>query len=813
MSTAVLKPEETQLRGLTAAEVAERVARGEVNRASHSHWADYRDILARNLFTLFNGLIVPAAIALIVLDEWRGAVAVSGLALINTVIGLFQEVRAKRHLDRLAILAEPKARVIRDGEPQTIPAGEVVRDDCLVLASGEPVLADGPVLSARHLEIDEALLTGESDPIAVPVGRQLLSGSFCVAGEGVYRAEKIGAEAYAYRTGAEARRYAFQASPMQHTINRLIQILTATAIVLCLLYVVLYFVRGFPLTDLVEMIAATITSMIPQGLVLFTTLAFIIGAVRMSGRGAIVQRLSAVESMAAINVLCLDKTGTLTTNRLVLDQIRVVDPNTSEEEVRRKLARFASASLDERNKTVQALRETLGPPGTMEVLDRLPFKSQNRYSAVRVRPEGGAELTLVLGASESLQPFFSKEGSGGEKAWPELLPSGLRLLMFAEVEGPYGSFDGRLADVHLRPLALVALSDELRPDAAAVLTELGEQGIRFKIISGDHPETVHATVERLGLPISREEVITGAELAAAGSPGDLLAKHSIYARVAPKQKVEIVEALQKCGYRVGMTGDGINDILAIKRADLGIAMGDGTPATRAVAALVLENNRFELLPATLAEGRNILRNLRRAGKIFLLKNVYTLLLIIATLGVFGLPFPYLPQQVTLLNKLTIGVPVLVITLSRTTAARAGHAGFLRSIGVFALVTGFVTAVAGVAVLLVSVHVFHDTEITPRTMLLSSLVLIGLGNLPRVLTGEGEQLTWFDRRFLLWLPVAVLMYLVAMYWPLSADFFQLAPLDGKRWGVVVAACVAALAVCVVTDRLWPPCVRAGSVSDG
>jgi cation-transporting P-type ATPase E len=229
-------------------------------------------------------------------------------------------------------------------------------------------------------------------------------------------------------------------------------------------------------------------------------------------------------------------------------------------------------------------------------------------------------------------------------------------------------------------------------------------------------------------------------------------------------------------------------------------MGAGSPATRAVADLVLENNRFDLLPATLAEGRNILRNLRRAGKVFLLKNVYTLLLIVAALGVFRLPFPYLPQQVTLLNKLTITIPVLVITVSRTSAARAGHAGFLRSIGRFALTTGAAVGLAGLAVMLLSARAFGDPEITQRTMLLSTLVLLGLGNLPRVLTAEGERLTWTDRRFLVWPPAAVLLYAAAMYWPPAADFFRLAPLDLARWGVVLAAAVAAFLACVALDRV-------------
>ena len=255
-----------------------------------------------------------------------------------------------------------------------------------------------------------------------------------------------------------------------------------------------------------------------------------------------------------------------------------------------------------------------------------------------------------------------------------------------------------------------------------------------------------------------------------------------------------------------MIGDGINDILAIKRADLGIAMGEGASATRTVAGLVLENNRFDLLPATLAEGRNIIRNLRRVGKIFLLKNVYTLLLIVATLGVFQLEFPYLPQQVTLLNKLTITIPMLVITLSRTSAATTGHASFLRDIGRFALSTGAVVGLAGLAVLLLSTWVFGDPVRTARTMLLTTLILLSLGNLHRVLTGEGERLSLPDYHFLWWIPAAVLLYGGVMYWPASADFFQLAPLNLSRWGVVMGVACPALLLCLALDsrrRDGPP----------
>jgi magnesium-transporting ATPase (P-type) len=799
-------------RGLSTAEVAERVRKGLVNRPSQSHAAEYRAIFGRNLLTLFNALVVPAAIALFLLRDYRAAIAVSGLAVINSLMGLVQELRAKRHLDRLEILVEPKARVLRDGQVQTIASGQIVQDDRLLLQSGEPVLADGPVLSADSLEIDEALLTGESDPVPSPVGRNLLSGSFCVVGEGAYRAERVGNAAYAHQTGLEARRYRFSASPLQHIVNRIIQILTVTAVMLCLLYVALFFIRGLTPTQLVEMIAATVTSMVPQGLILFTTLAFILGAVRMSRRGAIVQRLSAVEAMAAVDVLCMDKTGTLTMNQLGLETVRPVRNEATEKELRSQLALFAQESPDKQSKTIQAIRDFFegqdanivpnekGSETCPTVIDRLPFKAQNRYSAVRFRDRSNNEFTLILGAVEALEPFFSANVDGGWKQYgQELLAGGLRLLMFARADGSIPKFEGKLPALQLQPLALLGFTDKLRQDAKDVLRVLAIQGIHIKIITGDHPETTRATVSRLGLAANQNSITTGAELAAAADLRQFVEQRTIFARVAPQQKLEIIQILQQGGHRVAMIGDGINDILAVKRADLGIAMGAGSAATRTVAGLVLENDSFELLPATLQEGRNILRNLRQAAKLFLLKNVYTLILILVALGLLRLSFPYLPQQVTLLNVLTIGIPVLILTLNRQPSARASHAGFLTSVGWFALGTGTLMGLAGLAIYVYSARVLNDTEAMQRTMLLATLVVLGLGNLPRVLTEDGESMSAGDSPLLWWIPIAALLFALALYWPPAADFFVLEPLSLARWLLVWAVVVVCMLLVWTMDR--------------
>lgn len=790
-------------RGLTASEVAQRVALGLVNRAPRSDWADYRDIVARNTLTLFNALVVPAAIALFFFENYRGAFAVSGMAVINTIIGLAQEVRAKRHLDRLAILSETRARVLRDGEPHTVPASAVVLDDHLLLSAGEPVVADGTVLAARFLEVDEALLTGESDPVPRREGDRLLSGSFCVAGEGAYRATRVGREAFAQKTSAEARRYHRVSSPLQRVIDRLITLLTGLALALCAFYVILHGLGRLETEEFVSNVAATITSMVPQGLVLMATLAFTLGAVRMSLRGAVVQRLNAVESMASIDVLCMDKTGTLTTSRLSLDRLHVLEG--SVEEASRRLRLFAWASLDEGSKSIQALRAALGPVPpylTLDLLDQVPFKSQNRYSAVRVRV-GPEEHALVMGAFEALRPYLDSEAAlKAEAAWWQLLPTGLRLLLFTQTEP--APFNGSLQGLRLRPLAIVALTDELRPEAGAVLTALAGQGIRFKILSGDNAETVRATVSHLKLPLAREPVVSGEELAHLPDAEKVIQERSVFGRVAPHQKLQIVEALQARGSRVGMIGDGINDILPIKRSDLGIAMGEGSAATKTVAGLVLENNNFELLPATLDEGRTIVRNVRRAAKLFLLKNVYTLVLIVGAMGFMRMPFPYEPQQVTLLNLLTIGVPAFLIMLGRPASGAPVRRGFVGEVAWFAGATGLIMGTAGLVVYRLGKAWYAD-DVTQRTLLLSTLVLMGLGTVVRLVAERGNQATKGDGLVLGWVTLALPLYLLIMYlppiatWegvPLSAaHFFALTALSAGQWALVLAVAAPALAASV------------------
>ncbi len=802
--------------GLTSAEAAQRAAQGLVNRVRRSDAAEYRDIVVRNVVTLYNALVVPAAAILFFLGDYKAGIAVSGMAVINMVLGLAQELRAKRHLDRLTLLAETRVRAVRDGQVCSLPAGDVVQGDTLLLAAGDSVVADGEVLAARFLEIDEALLTGESDPVPRRPGEQVLSGSFCVAGEGAYRADAVGAASFAQKTAAEARSYRYTTSPLETSINRLVWFLTALAVLLGAGYVGLYWLRGnFGFDELVRMVAATVTSMVPQGLVLMATLAFLLGAVRMTARGALVNRLAAVEAMASIDTLCMDKTGTLTTNQLKLARVHLLTGALREEEVKARLALFASASIDRDSKGLAAVRTALGEKKG-DLVDQLPFKSQNRYSAVRVRADG-RDHALALGACEALEPTLLDRS--WQPAWHELTQTGLRLLMFAEVvAAPRETFDGSLEGFTLRPLALVALSDELRPEAGDVLRHFARQGIEFKILSGDNPDTVRATVSPLGRDaeepalkaLAESPVLSGSELESAAGPDELIRTRHVFGRVSPWQKVQIVRSLAQQGRQVAMVGDGVNDVLPIKNAHLGVAMGDGSAASKTVAGIVLTNNDFALLPEVLDEGRVIVRNLRRAAKLFLTKNAFTLLLIVLGLWLLNLPFPFAPQHVTLLNLLTIGIPAFLITLDHDRAGRArGH--FLREVGSFAARTGIGSGLAGLGVMLVAAWAWDDGKVLQRTMLLSTLVLTGWVTLWRALA-DGEEGPVTGNHLLRWLPVVGLpVYLAAMYVPAAAHFLELEPLGPARWAWVAGGAVVGWALMTVVDWVWLRC--SASLSSG
>ncbi len=695
--------------GLTTAEVAERVKAGLVNTTGGTS-RSLAGIFRANVFTLFN-LILGIGLALVlVAGDWPDA-AFGVVLVVNTAIGVIGEYRAKRTLDRLAILHATGARALRDGTVSVVPLSEIVLDDVLLLGSGDQVSADATVLEAVGLEVDESLLTGESEEVDKRPGDEVLSGSVVVAGSGVVRVVRVGPEGYANRLTAAARRYALVTSELRTGVNRVLVVVSWIIVPLTalLFWSQMHSQGGFSqaISDgtwrkAVVFAVAGVVGMIPEGLVLLTSISFALAAVALARLRVLVQELPAVEVLARVDVLCVDKTGTLTDGEIVLDAVELL---AAQDGVCESLATFAATP--EANPTTVAIGAGLSGVTPASVVGSVPFSSDRKWSAVRT--PGGS---WVLGAPEVL--LADRRDPDATAAMEEVAGRtfhGRRVILLAA--SPGGLPDpGAGLPRDLRPVAIAVLRERVRPDAAQTLGYFAEQGVRVIVISGDNPATVAAIARVAGLADQTRDAeghSGGASLAAVDSrelptdPDDpaalaalavSLRRGSIFGRVTPEQKRAMVRALQGDGHTVAMTGDGVNDALALKDADLGIAMGSGAGATKAVARLVLLDGQFAALPGVVAQGRRVIANMERVSNLFLTKTTYAALLALAVV-VLAWPYPFYPRHLTLVGALTIGIPAFLLALAPN--PRRYVPGFLPRVLWFAIPAGVVAAAAVLAV--------------------------------------------------------------------------------------------------------------------
>ena len=678
--------ERTPDTGLGAAEVARRVAAGSVNVADVRTSRTVAQIVRANVMTPFNALLATLFAVIVATGRWQNGLF--GLVIVaNSAIGVVQEIRAKRTLDRLAVLNAPRARVVRDGAVRELPVEQVVLDDLLEVRSGDQVVADGRVAAAAGLEIDESLLTGESDPVAKQPGDEVRSGSIVVAGSGRFQATAVGAAAYATGLAAEARRFALVRSELVQGTNRLLRWIAAMMVLVGPLVLWSQFRSSDNAgwRDAVTGAVAALVGMVPEGLVLLTSLAFVIAAVTLTRRQTLVQELPAVEVLARVDVVCLDKTGTLTHGDVVFDELHLLD-NAAEADVREALALLAAGP--DVNATAAALAARFSHP-SWQPTAAVPFSSARKWSAVTAGEHG----SWVLGAPEMVlaAPTAAAAAEARRRA-DAIAAGGRRVLLLASARAGPDAREPVLPD-GLRPRALVVLAERLRTDAADTLRYFTEQGVALKVISGDNPRTVGAVAAAAGVP-----GVTGADDAvdARTLPEDpdalaaVMERSSAFGRVTPHQKRAMVAALQRRGHVVAMTGDGVNDALALKDAEIGVAMGNGSAATRAVAQLVLMDGRFAHLPDVVAEGRRVIANIERAANLFLVKNVYSLVLALVIV-VTASAYPLAPIQLTLISSVTIGVPGFFLALGPNT--RRYVPGFLLRVLRFAVPTGVVVAAA------------------------------------------------------------------------------------------------------------------------
>jgi len=671
--------------GLTSADVAERIASGRTNEFRQDASRSVGSIVRANVLTLFNGIIAACFLVLLVLGRWQDALF--GLsAIANTIIGSAQEFRAKAALDRLAVLHAPSARVLRDGHEESVVVAGVVMDDILVLRAGDQVPADARVVDASRLQLDESLLTGEADPIDKELDDEVLSGSIVVAGEGTARVVRVGADSFANKLSAQAKKFSLVTSELRSSIDRVLRwvtwivgpiaLLVFNAQVIALGGWEHTFTSGHWRQAAVNTIAAVV-AMIPLGLVLMTSIAFAVGAVKLARRQVLVQELAAVEGLARVDLICLDKTGTLTEGDIEFD---AEHPLTDEQpDGWRSVLAWYGAEPDA-NATARCLASDYTAPVTEEPEGRIPFSSARKWSAVSF---GGPDApgSWVLGGPEMV---FPDDRLASRSA--ELAATGRRTLVLARSDRSLPDDDA--LPEGLVPVALLTFRERIRPDAADTLRYFAEQGVGVRVISGDNPQTVAAIARLVGL-----DAPTGFDARSLPDDPDELARvleeHTVFGRVTPDQKKAIVVALKGAGHTVAMTGDGVNDALAIKEADIGIAMDSGAAATKAVARIVLLDGKFSHLPSVVAEGRQVIANIERVSMLFLTKTAYATALAVL-FGAFLLQFPFLPRQLSVIDGLTIGLPAFFLALMPN--ARRYIPGFLvRSLS-FAVPAGLVIAV-------------------------------------------------------------------------------------------------------------------------
>ncbi len=656
--------------GLTEDQAREQARMGHANTAVSGHTRTTARILRTTVFSFYNNILFVIGLALLGLGRYSDALVSVGLGLINAVLSAFQELRARRQLDRLQLLAREPVTVVRDGVDRTVPPSEVVRGDLIRLRAGDQVVVDGPVAAvtgAADLEMDESLLTGESDPVVKAVGEVLLSGSTCAGGEGLQHADAVGAESHAGRLTLAARADTTTVTPLQSRIELAVRVIIVLVVLMSGAILAQALLDGSTVLRFVQT-SAVLSGLVPYGLFFLIAVAYAVGAARLSGRGALVQQTNAVEAISRVDVVCTDKTGTLTTGRLTVAELAVPAGAGQDPDAARRLLGTLARSVAAPNATTAAVAADATIPGERAaVRDEVAFRSALRWSGITFASGAGApdltETSLVLGAPATLRrvltdpPDVLDDLDDKARAFAD---HGLRVLLLAGADRGLRDDEGRPSLPPLRAIALVALADELRDGVRTVLADLDAEHVAVKVISGDDPDTVAALARLAGLT---GPAISGPELAAL-APGErfdeAVEAHTVFGRIEPEQKEQIVDSLRGRGHQVAMVGDGVNDARALKRAQVGVAMRSGSAVTRDVADLVLLDDSFATLPPARMEGRRIVAGVGSSMFLFLAR-VTTQMLVILTVTLLGLGFPYTPTQVGL-TLFTVGVPTFFLTL-------------------------------------------------------------------------------------------------------------------------------------------------------
>lgn len=832
--------------GLSFKQVAHARAADETNEFDNSSSRSIVAILRANVFTIFNAILASAVVVVLAVGSWQDAVF-GFVLLLNTLTGTIAELRAKRALDNLAVLAAPTAHVIRDGEAKDIEVSQVVLGELLELRSGDQVPADGQVLSSNGCEIDESILTGESVAVRKHENDQVLSGTTVIGGSARIRVTAVGEHSYANRLAMEARKYSVVTSELQEGTNRVLTWISWVIVpmTLLLLWSQLRVAGGISEAldsgqwkAAVVLAVAGVVGMVPQGLVLLTSVNFAAAAMTLARRKVLVQELPAVEVLARVDMLCLDKTGTLTSGAVELDHIEsclgsacadgdggslaagkvsadaaaggsagtgsgAVVPASADDAARAALAYLVGGS--EANATGSAIAAGLTGLEPAQARYAIAFNSARKWSAVQTQAGayvlGAPEIVLAgsTGSGSTQADNADSDGTGlgsTDNAALErvkaLAGTGKRVLVLAHSNQELDQSENPTLPKDLTAALLVVLAEQVRPDAAQTLDYFKRQGVAVRVISGDNPVTVAAIAAHLGLrnPDGGEPVGVDARTLPAiedtQALADVLEKHTVFGRVTPEQKRAFVNALKSRGHTVAMTGDGVNDALALKDADLGIAMGNAAPATKAVSRLVLLNSQFDALPSVVAEGRRVIANMERVASLFLTKTTWAALLA-AVVAITGFVYPFLPRQLTIVSSLTIGIPAFVLALAPTN--QRYRAGFLARVLRLSVPAGVIVVVgvlcARLTLILMGSNRNQISSVCTLVLVAGGLWLLSLTARP-----------WVWWRAVLVVIMSASALAVVLLAPLRG-FFDLAALTANSWLVLV--CAAGI-VCAALETL-------------
>jgi cation-transporting ATPase E len=797
----------SHLQGLTESDVIARRAAGDGNNVKLQSSRSYGQILRENLFTVINGIFIAISLVMFRLGRFSDGILVVIVIFGGVLVNIYQEIWAKRQLDRIALLNRPKATVIRAGRERLIDPNEIVRGDILLVQPGDQIVVDGQIVGDGRVEVDESLLTGESDLIPKQSEDLVYSGSFCVSGTACYQAQKVGSETVAYRLMAGARMFRRSLTPLQVEINVVIRIFMLIACFLWALVSISFLSSSYSASEIVQRFAV-IAGLVPAGLLLAITLAYGLGAVRMVGQDVLIQQANAVESLSNVDTLCLDKTGTLTTNQIHLQEVLPI--GISETELRVLLGDYA-ASLSTSNRTSEAIMNAC--PGKARYLKaEVPFSSARKWSAVAFDDVNGQGV-YILGAPEVLLTttgLLNPEMTDYIQAGVE---QGLRVVLFAYSGDPTGlSLENPQLPSDLVPLGILRFSDQLRPEAYETLSGFAKAGIRVKIISGDNPQTVAALAKQAGLD-SEISVVSGAQLAQMDEAqfAQVAQSCTIFGRITPEQKAMLVKQLRKSGSYVAMIGDGVNDVLSLKQSNLAIAMESGSKATRSVADIVLLKDSFGALPRAFLEGQRIRNGIQDVLKIFLIRTFCVTLLIFATAIVTD-SFPLQNKQSAIVSLIGVGFPSMFLPIW----AKPGmlpRRSMVRSMLHFVVPATLTLTVVSLLVYLFYLVVAvldlppgstlsQVNHAIPRSALVAILVMGELLLIPflKPPTGAwvgGEPLSG-DWRYSIVALLLLLLYLLIAALPPLRRFFELYPLDPLHYLFIG---LVAIEWCFILRLIW------------